>query len=325
MKAHKLPSGSWRVQVTVGGHRYSFTDTDKRRVVQRAAVFADEHREAVRNPSFKDAMEDYISTREKVLSPATIRRYRSIQKMLLQREPAFCEKRIINITEWDVQHLIERQTISPKTLRNYAGLIQASMGRKLNVRLPEKTPPKIIIPTDLEVKGLMALTYGTELEIPVLLAAFGPLRRGEICALTMDDIDGNIVSVTKSMVRDTYGNYLIKPPKTYCSNRRVAMPPGITDRIRELGHITDYKPHQITNYFVSWQERAGVDEPYHFHCLRHYCVSTLHAQGVPDEYIMERGGWATPHVLQDVYRHTMADQKDRFTDQIMHHFDAVMS
>ncbi len=41
----------------------------------------------------------------------------------------------------------------------------------------------------------------TEYEIPILLACYG-LCRSEICALTLEDINGDIVSISKAMVPD---------------------------------------------------------------------------------------------------------------------------
>ena len=58
------------------------------------------------------------------------------------------------------------------------------------------------------------------------------------------------------------------------------------------------------------QVRLGIERPYCFHSLRHYSASYLHAIGIPDAYIMERGGWSTPHVMQKVYRHALADRVD---------------
>lgn len=47
------------------------------------------------------------------------------------------------------------------------------------------------------------------------------------------------------------------------------------------------------------------------HHLRHYYASTLHAIGVPDQYIMEHCGWGNDAVLKDVYRHTLGDVKEK--------------
>lgn len=79
----------------------------------------------------------------------------------------------------------------------------------------------------------------------------------------------------------------------------------------------------ISHYFRRMQQRIGLEDVYHFHSTRHYCVSTLHANGLPDAYIMERGGWATTDVLNYVYRHTFSSQSAALTDRALNHFESV--
>lgn len=55
----------------------------------------------------------------------------------------------------------------------------------------------------------------TALEIPVLLAAFDPMRRGEICSLDPNHIDGNIVYAEFSMAPDENNKWVKKRPKSY--------------------------------------------------------------------------------------------------------------
>lgn len=71
------------------------------------------------------------------------------------------------------------------------------------------------------------------------------------------------------------------------------------------------------------KQRIGLEDIYNFHSTRHYCVSSLHANGLPDAYIMERGGWPTPDVLIYVYRHTISDETAALTDRALNHFDSV--
>ena len=111
------------------------------------------------------------------------------------------------ITQEDIQKAIniEAQSHSPKTVRNSHGLISAVMrvyrpNFALNTALPKKVRPEIYVPSDAEIKQLLSSVAGTGMELPVLLAAFGPMRRGEICALSSEDISGNIVHVCKNMI-----------------------------------------------------------------------------------------------------------------------------
>lgn len=305
-KAKKLKSGSWNVRVTIQGKQYSFTDSDKKAVLRMAAAFADECREAVDNPPLIDAIRKYIDDRQETCSPATLRGYRSIEKTLRAKYPALCQKRLVAVSDKDIQGIIKG--MSKKTAKNYLGLIQPATGRKFSISLPSGRQKEMRVPSDLEVLGLLEIFRDTEVEIPIMLGAYGGLRRGEICALTMQDFDGDYVSISKDKVMDEYGSWIVKPPKTETSNRIVLLPHDIVALIRRKGYVTALDPHQLSLKFQKRQMSLGIDPPYCFHSLRHYNASYLHAHGIPDAYIMARGGWATPNVMQRVYRHAMEDK-----------------
>lgn len=321
MKAEKLKSGSYRVRVMIKGKRYCFTGKNKNDVIRKARIFSEETGESIDNPTFAQAMDQYLQENEPILSPATIRAYRSLAARLKRTEPQFCERRLVNIGVKEVQKVLNNLGLSPKSVRNYLGFIQVVSGKTFSVKLPQKVKVPKNIPTDLEVAGLLVLFKDTELEIPILLAAYGPLRRGEITPLTIDDFDGDYVNVTKDSVRKSDGNWIIKPPKTFSSNRRVLLPHYVVVKIRRRGYVTTLNPDQISRKFRDGQLKIGVDKPFNFHSLRHYCASSLHAQNIPDEYIMERGGWASPNVLQSVYRHTLSDQSRKLSKKAITHFE----
>ena len=309
MKARQLPSGAWNVRITIEGQTYSFTNHDKKTALHIASEFADNHREKLRNPTLIDALEDYTNEREKTLSPSTIRGYWGIIKKVKERNPSIAQKKVIALTNKDIFNIV-RPLRTLKTKRNYLNFIQSGTGRKFNIGLIGTASKEIAVPSDIEVKGLLEIFRDTEMEIPVMLGAFGGLRRGEICALTLQDIDGNYVNITKSMVKAPDGSWLIKAPKTPKSVRRVLLPQFVIDAINAHGYITDLLPCNISDRFRKTQLRLGIEHPYCFHSLRHYSASYLHAIGIPDAYIMERGGWSTPHVMQKVYRHALADRVD---------------
>ena len=96
-----------------------------------------------------------------------------------------------------------------------------------------------------------------------------------------------------------------------------------TKRRKIKGFVTKLSPDNVSTYFRRMQKRIGLEDVYTFHSTRHYCVSTLHANGLPDAYIMERGGWSTPDVLIYVYRHTISDETAALTDRALNHFDSV--
>lgn len=306
MKPRKLPSGSWNVRIMCNGKSYSFTDSDKRRVMRRAAEFAEQCREDIDNPRLADALEKYVEERAESLSPATIRGYNGIVRAIRTQSP-IANKRIMSLTDRDIQTII-RNIDSPKTQRNYVNLISSATGRKFSVKFRNKLPKEVAVPSDQEVLGLINIFARTEMEIPVMLGAYAGLRRGEICALTIQDLDGDYLHISKDMVLDDFGMWIIKEPKTPASNRTVLLPHHVAERIRKRGHITNLHPNVITKRFISKQEQLGIETPYTFHSLRHFFASYLHAQQIPDAYVLRAGGWSTPHVMQKVYRHALDNE-----------------
>ena len=318
MKARQLPSGSWNVRIMCNGKSYSFTDPDKRRVMRRAAEFAEQCREDIDNPRLADALEKYVEERAESLSPATIRGYNSIVRAIRTQSP-IANKRIMSLTDRDIQTII-RNIDSPKTQRNYVNLISSATGRKFSVHYRNKRPKEIQVPTALEVLGLVQIFRKTELEVPVLLGAYAGLRRGEICALTIQDLDGDYLHISKDMVLDDFGMWIIKEPKTPASNRIVLLPHHVAERIRKRGHITNLHPNVITKRFISKQEQLGIETPYTFHSLRHFFASYLHAQQIPDAYVLRAGGWSTPHVMQKVYRHALDNEHLEYSQKAVSAF-----
>ena len=76
---------------------------------------------------FGEALEDYISSRENILSPCTIRDYRGIQRNYI---PSLMDIKIDDIIQDDIQKAINLEAVklSPKTVRNIHGLISCTTG-----------------------------------------------------------------------------------------------------------------------------------------------------------------------------------------------------
>ena len=67
--------------------------------------------------------------------------------------------------------------------------------------------------------------------------------------------------------------------------------------------------------------KLGI-ERFRFHDLRHYSASIMHAIGIPDQYIMERGGWATDATLKKVYRHALQDKNQEMINKANDYFSS---
>lgn len=331
-KAKKLPSGNWRVQASkiVNGKliRKSFTAENKKQAEYIASQWAIriEEENSVQNITLRQAYIKYIEMKNAVLSPSTIRGYNALLRNTFMDIMDFP---IIKITNQMVQIEINKlcANSSPKYVRNAYGLLNAVLkvfrtDLTLNATLPQKNKPNLYIPDDNEIKTLLNSVKGKNIEIPILLAAFGPMRRSEICALTSDDISGNIVTVNKAVVKGDDG-WHTKIPKTYSSYRKIEYPDFVIDKIKNIeGSIVDMTPSAITKFFALELKKCGLPS-FRFHDLRHYAVSTLHAINVPDKYIMSRGGWSTNYTMNNVYNHTLKNQKDEIENRITSHFQNV--
>lgn len=335
--ARKLPSGSWRTQVyshTEDGKRIykSFTCDDpsprgKRKCEAMAADWA-ARKELITSSSksFTQAVTDYINARRDTLSPRTIEDYERTNRLYLT---PLSKIRTDNVTQADIQKLINScsKRLSPKTVANIHCLISAVMRQErpeyaLHTSLPQRTKPNLTIPEDDDIKRLLESVHGTTLELPIMLAAFGPMREGEICALRMQNIDGNTVHVCENMVRkmvDKKTTWIIRHPKSTEGDRFIDYPDFVAVLWKDkTDRITDMNPNSLCKCF----KRLGM--PFRFHDLRHYSASIQHALGIPDAYIMQRGGWSSDRVLKAVYRHTLDDQAKQMTERVNSHFFDLM-
>lgn len=62
---------------------------------------------------------------------------------------------------------------------------------------------------------------------------------------------------------------------------------------------------------------------FRFHDLRHYSASIMHAIGVPDVYIMERGGWSSDKTLKKIYRNSLSDYQEKYTTKTNAYFEKI--
>lgn len=335
MKATRLPSGNWRCRVCIGtdanGKRHwkSITAPTKARAERDAAAIAvdiEVEKVSVDRTAMSEATRRFIAQHESVLSPSTIKAYLSISRSVEKYAPSLWNKSVYQIGTADVQRLIDtmaREGLSSKTIHNVNAFVSDVL-RSCDVeirhpKLPKKVNTEMNIPDISAVKRILEVVKDTDLEVPVMLAAFGSMRRGEICALTMNDIIGNVAHVHRDMVMDKENRWVTKPPKTYTSDRYIELPDFVIEAIQKHGGITDKNPGMISKNYKDALKRAGLPR-YTFHSLRHFSISYMHALGIPDIYIMQRSGHATSNVLRSVYTHTLQDHSADVTQQILDGF-----
>lgn len=326
--AKKLPSGQWRTLIYShmenGKRKYeSFTADTKKESEFLATQFKLLNKKNS-DITIKNAIEKYIKIKNNVLSPKTIREYTI---MLNNRFTLIGDLKLNKLNDKVTQNWINSisQNLAPKSVRNTYGLLTATLALENSsyvpdIKLPQPIKPKIHIPTDDELKKLFQINTDPVLKTAMLLSAFGSLRRSEICALTFEDIHSNYITINKALVLDDDSNYVVKQPKTLKSYRNIPLPDFIINEIgKGCGRIVNINPDALTSRFKRLVKKSGLPH-IRFHDLRHYQASILHALGIPDQYIMERGGWSSKQTLANIYQHTMPDKETQFTNLINNYF-----
>lgn len=314
--SHKDPNGK--------RHYKSITAPTKREWKQKEAEFlALRKGKSADDMTVRDCVEQYIASKDGVLSPSTIRGYRACAK----RYKSIDNILVSNLDSADLQFFVSNlsRTLSPKTVRETYSLLTSAIAviddRRFRVTLPTRMPIQYHTPTDDQVSRLMQ-NASPDMKMCIVLAAVGTLRRGEVCALEYEDVlyDFNAVFVHRSMIRDTSGAWIVRDmPKTSGSVRRVILPREVIDMIGTgEGRIIRYTPNGLTENFIKLRDRLGMECRYHD--LRHYAASVMHAIGVPDKYIMERGGWSDDRILKSVYQNTLSDKSKVFTEKTNDYF-----
>lgn len=314
MKIEKRGAGSYRVRKMYKGQMYTVTFDYKPTQKEALTAMADRLREVQethKRMTFRLAAETYIESKKNILSPSTARLYRVTMNCLDGR---FTSINIHDMTVMDIQTEVNRlaKNHSPKTVRNYHGFISAVLGAfrpemKIYTTLPQKVRHEPYIPSDEDVRRILACAKGTEYEIPIILACYG-LRRSEICALDLSDLEGDVLHIRKAKVQGD-GAWVEKGTKTTSSTRDIIIPAQVADKIRERGYIYKGHPNSISEYLSRVEDKLEIPR-FTMHKLRHYFASKMSALNIPDADIMRMGGWETDHVMKSVYRHSMMERDE---------------
>lgn len=315
MTIEKLKSGSYRIKQMENGKMYRITvdhKPTKTEAIKLIAEIVGEAKVSAANMTFDQAADAYIQSKSKILSPATIRGYNNIRKMLPK---ALSQAHIHTITSLMVQSAINDLTgvRGAKTLQNYASFIVTvlkSVGIDVkHPQTPQKEKKSLYIPTKEDVSLIFSHIKGKEEEVAIILAAYG-LRRSEIAALTLDDLNGNVLTINKAMVQDTNQKWIVKTTKTTDSTRTVVIPDDIADLIREKGYIYKKQPYTINQDLHRAQKELGLPQ-FSLHKLRHFFASYAHDLGFSDKAVQEMGGWKSDAILRTVYTHAMDVEKKK--------------
>ena len=300
----------YRITQMENGKRYRVTVDHKpsrNEAVRLLAGVIEKSPSSANDMRLRDACYAYIDSRSNIISPSTDAEYRSTTRRIPEKYADMYLKQITNAT---IQALANdySEGHSTKTTGNLVSFVLSVMNHfDIMLKAPklpqtEKKPP--YIPTKEDVSKIFDAIKGTKYEVPITLAALG-LRRSEICALTIDDLDGTILTVSKALVQNEDNEWIVKTTKTAASVRTVVIPDYLADIIREQGYIFKGDPGTIYANLKRAQDKVGVPR-FQLHKLRHFFASYMHDLGYSDKQIQEAGGWRDgSRVMKMIYQHAM--------------------
>lgn len=296
---------------------------------------------------FADYLLEWLEVAKIRIAPAT---YASYRAMIIQTIAPYFHSKGISLYELDARDIQcfyteKLKAVSANTVIHYHAVIHAALKYAVKTDLvPQNVADKVDRPkkgsfrpvflSAEDMEKLFQAVRGTRLELPVLVAAFYGLRRGELLGLKWDAIDFDrgtltikrtVTSIdvdgkkevleqesakTKSSIRTlpliaSFKEYFLQVKETQEVNKRICgncynyQYDGYVF-VDDIGNIM--KPDYLTREFLKFTERHGLPRM-RFHDLRHSCASLLLANGVPLKHIQDWLGHSDFSTTANIYAH----------------------
>lgn len=325
--AIKLSSGRWRCKAyfTDETGKYtskSFTADSKKEAEYLAKLFLieREHRSIPTNRTLGELADQYIESRENILSPSTIVGYKKIRRTAMQD---IIDCRIGYLSK----HLYQKSVSTYSKNRSYKTVLSAhvfyhTVLRENNIPiaddilLPQKEKKEITVPSIEEIQQFLKSIRETRIYLYCLFAVVLGLRKSEIIAIQWKDIDiyKKTVSINKARVKNENKEYVLKSTKTYDGARTLHLPEVLKIALGQPGDPDDFviqeSPDALQSLYNRLCKKTGFE--YNFHSLRHCYASIMLQSGIPNRYAREKMGHATENMLQKVYQHTFKSKQEEY-------------
>ena len=334
-KPKQVSSGRWYINLRIGGQSISITeDTEAKCVAKARAVKTGMVKVDTKSKvTLRQAIDNYISRREGVLSPSTVRSYRDVQKNRFQTA---MDKPVTFFSQKRWQELISQESklCSPKSVKNAWAVVNAAIkeetGESYTVRLPQVVPTKetkFLEPS--EISAFCSALRGEKVEIAALLALHS-LRRSELLAITWEDIDfeRRCIHVRGAIVYNESGELVEKKTNKNKSSRRDV--PIMMDRLYELlleneqpsGPLVTMAPTSIRSAINRVCRSAGLPEV-GIHGLRHSFASLAAHIGMREKTTMEIGGWSNDMTMKKIYTHALRTDREIYQNKMTEYYNSA--
>lgn len=306
----------WQATGIAASQPRYLAEQEQRRVL--AELYAESHCEAqceawgidyrLRNQRPSAWLAHWLDGKRETVCPRSFQQYAAV----IRRASAFFDSQVdalAHLTPYLVESYLDNQRasgLSESTIRLHTRVLHMALQTARNCGLIQFNPAcGIAMPhaerdipapyTPAELQQLMAACQGTDLYLPVLLAATYGLRRGEVCGLCWEDVDleaGQLhVRRNAVMEHDESGRCRMvcsEVLKTRASRRSFPLTTTLQALLcqhqAQTGHHAGpvfecrsggpMRPDTLTRQFQRLLAQHGL-RPIRFHDLRHSCATEL--------------------------------------------------
>ena len=339
-KARKLSSGTWFIQLRLGGQSISVTGPDEKTCRRDAQAVKAEWLARKRlpekpgaeqqpsGPTLAEAIDRYINKKSRVLSPSTILGYETIKRNRFQ---SVMDRPAAEISDAEWQQLIntEAALAAPKTIANafrfLRTVIKHETGHEISmsaIRLPSVPPADTAFLQPEEIPKFVETIKDSSVAVPALLA-LSSLRLSEISALRWENIpkDPDFIRVRGAVVRGKDFKLVEKKQNKNASSSRsvpVLIPElaaAIERDRRPEGPVLSCKQSTLRLKIHQACQKAKITDVT-IHGLRHSFASLCYHLNVPEKIVMDIGGWSDLATVHKIYTHVARSDIKRYKTAI---------
>lgn len=227
------------------------------------------------------------------------------------------------ISDFDVIEAQRRlNTIaSPATKDDCYALLMEMFEKATRIRLIDYNPIKALEITKHQKKHGKAFTVEQEQAfiracesnkrgLAFIISIYTGLRRGELLALTAEDI--NFSERTISVSKQYIGGRITEP-KTASSIRKVPIFDNlykylVSVDLPKTGRLFPIKEHALREHFQNVLKKAELyEQGFTIHSLRHTFITRCAETGIARHIVQRWAGHATPDMTENVYTHLNTD------------------
>lgn len=309
----QLPSGTWFNRITVDGERVSVSAATQEEYFTKARAAKAgliDVKKALPKMTVGDAVDKFIESNSKILSPSTIKAYKSYRKHRFQK---LMGRDVGSKINWQAAVNEECVDCSAKTVANAWRLITVSLraqGREVPaVALPKLSKAERPWLDYEQIQAFLKAVNGQDCELPALLALHG-LRRSELLALTADkvDLEKELITVSGASVYNDKGEFVQKETNKNASSQRtvhIVIPRLLALLEGADGLLVTTKPNTTYVQVNRVCEAVGLPKV-GVHGLRHSFASLAYHLGWSEATTMREGGWSNSKTVHEIYTHLAA-------------------